>query len=336
MKHHRYMAQAIRLGEAQLGRCAPNPAVGCVIVKNEQVVGIGATARGGRPHAETQALSMAGEAARGASVYVTLEPCAHQGQTGPCAQALIEAGVAQVIIGVRDPYPGVTGRGVALLREAGIEVIEGIEAEAAATLHEGFFRTVRDARPLVSLKLATSLDGKLATASGLSQWITGPQARTYGHLLRAQHDAILTGIGTVLADDPALTCRLPGREADSPQRFVLDRRNRLPANAAIHPCETLTHTTLTGALNALAGRGITRLLVEAGPTLSTALLQAGLVDWLYWFRAPLLIGAGGRDAIDTLPDAPPDALTRMTLQAHFRLGGDSCEVYRVSPCLPVS
>lgn len=324
------MQHAIRLGHAQLGRTAPNPAVGCVIVKDGRIVGTGATARGGRPHAETQAIAMAGRHAKGATVYVTLEPCSHQGQTGACALALIEAGVARVVIGNRDPNPKVSGSGIVMLRAAGIEVIEDIEAEAAQQLHEGFFRTLRDHRPLVTLKLATSADGKIATASGQSQWITAERARAHGHLLRASHDAVLTGIGTVLADDPSLTCRLAGREPDSPQRFVLDRQNRLPKAAKIHPCDVLSHPSVEEALHALSARGITRLLVEAGPVLSTAFLQSACVDWLYWYRAPLVIGSGGRDAIGSLPDQPLETLARMRVTERLVLGEDVCEVYRIT------
>jgi diaminohydroxyphosphoribosylaminopyrimidine deaminase/5-amino-6-(5-phosphoribosylamino)uracil reductase len=327
--HSRTMRHAIRLGAAQLGRCAPNPAVGCVIVQGERIIGVGATARGGRPHAETIALQMAGADASGATVYVTLEPCAHIGKTGPCAQALIDAGVAHVIIANRDPNPNVSGRGIAMLMDAGINVIEGVEADAASELHAGFFKTILQKRPLVTLKIASSADGKIATASGQSQWITGPKAREYGHALRANHDAILTGIGTVLADDPSLTCRLAGRAKDSPKRFMLDRQGRAPKSAKIHPCTTL-NAPLDECLAQLSAQGITRLLVEAGPTLSTAFLREGLADQLYWFKAPLLIGADGRDAIATLPDAPLDAMHRMQLSQRFSLGEDVCEMYRLS------
>ncbi len=326
MTHSRYMRHAIGLGIAQLGRTAPNPAVGCVIVKDARIIGTGATARGGRPHAEVLALGMAGAHAKGATAYVTLEPCAHQGETGPCAQALIDADIARVVIANRDPNPKVSGRGIAMLREAGIDIIEGVEAETAAELHAGFFLTQTHNRPLVTLKIASSADGKIATASGQSQWITGEQARAYGHALRGNHDAILTGIGTALADDPSLTCRLAGRAGDSPKRFVLDRQQRLPKDAKMQPCTALKDD-LANILSNLADQGITRLLVEAGPTLSTTFLHAGLVDWLYWFKAPLLIGADGRNAIAALPDKPLDAMRRMKLQDRFSLGEDVCEVY---------
>ena len=313
--HQIFMQHAIRLASDQLGRTAPNPAVGCVIVKDEHIIGTGATARGGRPHAETIALGVAGEKAKGATAYVTLEPCSHQGETGPCANALIKAGVAHVVIANQDPNPKVAGNGIKMLKEVGIEVMGGIAAEEATLLHEGFFRTQLHQRPLVTLKIASSLDSKIATASGHSQWITGPEARAYGHALRANHDAIATGIGTVLADNPSLTCRLAGREEDSPKRYVFDRQNRLPENAALHPCEVLAHDSIEDALNDLAQQGITRLMVEAGPTLNTAFLKSGLVDWLYWFRAPITIGADGRDAIETLDDQPLDASVPRLIRA---------------------
>lgn len=323
------MRHALRLALAQLGRTAPNPAVGCVIVSQGRIVGATATARGGRPHAETQALAMAGEAARGGDVYVTLEPCSHEGQSGSCARALIAAGVARVVIANRDPNPQVSGGGIALLRAAGIGVIEGVEAAEAAQLHEGFFRTMMQNRPMVSLKIACSLDGKIAAASGESQWITGEKARAYGHVLRASHDAIATGIGTALADDPSLTCRLAGREEDSPRRFVFDRNGRLPEDAKLHPCAIL-QVPLAQALAAMAKDGITRLLIEAGPTLSTAFLQAGLVDWLYLFRAPMVLGSGGRDAFGE--NAQPDLAAALQLNPlqQIELSPDRLEVYRLT------
>ena len=329
MNHFHYMRHAISLAKAQLGRTAPNPAVGCVIVSGGRIVGAAATARGGRPHAETQALAKAGAAAKGADAYVTLEPCSHAGQSGACTNALISAGIKRCIIANRDPNPQVNGAGIAMLRGAGIEVIKGIEADEAARLHEGFFRHILQKRPLVSLKMACSLDGKIAAASGESQWITGDQARRYGHVLRASHDAIATGIGTALADDPSLTCRLAGREEDSPRRYVFDRQSRLPKEAKVHPC-TLLNTSLPEALAAMAQEGVTRLLVEAGPTLSSAFLQAGLVDWLYLFRAPLILGAAGRDAFTE--NASPALADALKLQPYreVTLGDDRLEQYRVS------
>lgn len=227
------MALALRLGRRGLGRVAPNPAVGCILVNEGRVAGRGWTQPGGRPHAETEAISRAGRQARGATAYVTLEPCAHHGVTGPCAEALVAAGIARAVIAVRDPDPRTNGSGIARLKAAGIAVTEGVGAQAAERDLCGFFSRLRRGRPWVTLKLALSLDGRLATVTGASKWLTGPEARTRAHLLRAQNDAILVGRGTVSADDPALTCRLPGLETASPLRVVLDSRGRLPGSAKV-------------------------------------------------------------------------------------------------------
>jgi diaminohydroxyphosphoribosylaminopyrimidine deaminase/5-amino-6-(5-phosphoribosylamino)uracil reductase len=323
------MHHALALAERALGAVAPNPAVGCVIVSREgHVAGRGWTGRGGRPHAETVALAQA-DTARGATAYVTLEPCSHHGQTPPCANALVEAGVARVVAAVEDPDPRVRGKGFAALRDAEIEVAVGVCAKQAAELNAGFFLRVREGRPLVTLKIAQSIDGKTATAAGDSKWITGEAARRFGHLLRARHDAILIGIGTALADDPQLTCRLPGLEDRSPLRVVLDTRLKLSewsklANAGETP--TLVFTTsdgggalvtcgvevakvardargrpdLAAVLTELGKRGITRLLVEGGATVHAAFLDRGLADRLEVFRGSLLLGAAGHDGIDSL------------------------------------
>src|SRR5262245_12025323 len=224
-----HMRAALGLAARGLGRTWPNPAVGCVLVREGRVVGRGWTQPGGRPHAETEALGRAGDAARGATAYVSLEPCSHTGKTPPCADALIAAGIGRVVAAVEDPDPRVSGRGLARLRDAGIAVTTGVCAAEADELNAGFFMRVKLGRPLVSLKLATSLDGRIATHTGDSRWITGEAARRRAHLLRATHDAILVGTGTALADDPALTCRLPGLGERSPVRVVLDRQLRLPA-----------------------------------------------------------------------------------------------------------
>lgn len=329
----RFMDLALHLAARGLGRVAPNPAVGCVIVDDAgHVVGRGWTRPGGRPHAETVALAQAGDRARGAAAYVTLEPCAHHGKTPPCAEALIAAGLARVVVAIEDPDPRVSGRGLALLREAGITVDLGVGAEAARELNAGFLKRVTEGRPLVTLKLATSLDGRIATATGQSQWITGEAARRHGHLLRAQHDAILVGIGTVLADDPMLTCRIPGLESRSPVRVVLDGALSISPQCAVirtaREVPTWVMTTdaadpgraapleaagaevirlpcarpldLAQCLQALGARGITRLLVEGGARVATAFLAAKLADRLIWYRAPMVIGGDGRAAIDGL------------------------------------
>ena len=326
-----HMRHALALAGRALGLVAPNPAVGCVIVSAQGLIaGRGWTGRGGRPHAETIALEQAGEAARGATAYVTLEPCAHHGQTPPCANALAEAGISRVVAAVEDPDPRVRGKGFVILREAGVEVVTDVCAKQAAELNAGFFKRVRQGRPLVTLKIAQSIDGKTATATGESKWITGEAARAYGHLLRARFDAILIGIGTALADDPQLTCRLPGLEDRSPLRVVLDTRlqlndwSKLAQSASETP--TLVFTTADGGgplaacgvevvkiardargrpdleavLADLGKRGITRLLVEGGATVHAAFLDRGLADRLEIFRSPLVLGAAGHDGIDSL------------------------------------
>ena len=330
----RYMDLALRLAERGLGQVWPNPPVGCVLVKNGRIVGRGWTQPPPGNHAEVEALTRAGRKAVGATAYVTLEPCCHYGRTPPCTMALIHAGIRRVVVAATDPFPRVDGRGNDQLRQAGIQVDVGLMQDEAETLNAGFLLNVTRKRPLVSLKLATSLDGRIATSQGESQWITGEQARTAGHRLRAIHDAILVGSGTALADDPTLTCRLPGLEDRSPVRVVLDRRCRLPLASRLAqtanqvPVWLITaegapatkveayrkagmevftvklgpknQLDLAEILGALAGRGITRLLVEGGAAVAASLLRAGLVDRLHWFQAPMIIGGDGRPAIDEL------------------------------------
>ena len=339
----RSMRAALALARRGLGTVWPNPAVGCVIVKEGRVVGRGWTQPGGRPHGETEALRRAGEGAVGATAYVSLEPCCHWGQTPPCVDALIAAGIRRVVVPLEDPDPRVAGGGLRRLHEAGLEVETGLCAAEAAEVNAGFFSRLRLGRPLVTLKLGTSLDGRIATASGESQWITGPPARERAHALRAAHDAIMVGTGTALADDPQLTCRLPGLAQRSPVRVVIDRHLRMPpsiqliASAREVPTWVLTSLSadplrrraladggvtvieidgdsngdidLASALAALGERGITRLLVEGGGRLAAALVRARLVDRLIWAHAPLLIGNDGVPAIadlglEVLADAP--------------------------------
>lgn len=349
-----HMRHALALAERALGTTAPNPAVGCVIVSGDgRVVGRGFTQAGGRPHAETVALAEAGEAARGGTAYVTLEPCAHQGETPPCARALVEAGVARVVAAAEDPDPRVCGKGIAMLWDSGVEVASGVLEEEAAALNAGFFLRVREGRPLVTLKIAQSLDGKTATVSGQSKWITGPEARAYGHLLRARHDAILVGIETALADDPELTCRIPGLEDRSPVRVVLDTRLRLGAQSKLVETAgkfpTLVFTTVDGrlgeaevirtmrdargrpdlgaVLKELGRRGITRLLVEGGASVHAAFLDRGFADRLELFRAPLLIGASGRSAVDALAALDLDEASRFVSLGTRKLGTDLLESF---------
>jgi diaminohydroxyphosphoribosylaminopyrimidine deaminase/5-amino-6-(5-phosphoribosylamino)uracil reductase len=338
--HH--MRAALALARRGLGRCWPNPAVGCVVVKDGRVVGRATTAPGGRPHAETQALAMAGEAARGATVYVTLEPCCHHGATPPCTDALIAAGVARVVVATVDQDRRVSGAGLAQLRAAGIIVEDGLLSTEACDVAAGFFSRVVHHRPLVTLKLASTLDGRIATRSGQSQWITGEPARRMGHALRGQNDAVMVGVGTVLADNPELTCRIPGYKDIPTVRVVADSHlrtnlmSRLVATARTTPTWILTRdgadrarraamesagvvlidvkaaepgVDLAGSMTALAERGITRLLVEGGASLAAALLRAKLVDRIAWFHAPSVMGGDGWPAarpfgVDALVDMP--------------------------------
>ena len=358
--HHdiRHMRSALTLAERALGRVAANPAVGCVIVSPEgRVIARGATQDGGRPHAETVGLTKAGSAARGSTVYVTLEPCAHYGKTPPCADALIEAGVARVVTAVEDPDPRVKGRGIARIRAGGIEVATGVLEKEAAHLNEGFFLRVTQNRPLVTLKIAQSLDGRIASAAGDSKWITGEEARRYGHLLRARHDAILIGVGTALADDPELTCRLPGLETCSPLRVVLDTRlklnewSKLAQSARGTP--TLVYTVSEGGgalkasgvdvvrvskdargrpdlgavLNDLASRGITRLLVEGGAGVHASFVNRGFADRLEIFRASILLGSAGRPAVEALAALGLDEAPRFVPLERRALGNDLLESF---------
>jgi diaminohydroxyphosphoribosylaminopyrimidine deaminase/5-amino-6-(5-phosphoribosylamino)uracil reductase len=319
---HALMAQALRLAERGLFTTQPNPRVGCVIAHGDRVVGEGFHPRAGEPHAEVFALRAAGEQARGATAYVTLEPCAHYGRTPPCADALVAAGVSRVVIAAEDPFPQVDGRGIGKLRDAGIEVASGLMRDAARELNVGFFSRFERGRPWVRVKLAMSLDGRTALANGESKWITGEAARADVQRWRARSSAILTGSGTVLADDPQLTVRLPAGEAFAPPlRVVLDRALRTPAGS--HVLDDAAPTLLLHAPDAavpahlatveravvkperggldlrdvlalLAARGCNELHVEAGPTLCGALLAQGLADELLIYVAPLLLGDSAR------------------------------------------
>lgn len=330
----RFMRHALAVGRRGLGNAWPNPAVGAVVVKDGVVIGRGWTAPGGRPHAETQALRQAGSAARGGTLYVTLEPCSHHGKTPPCAEAIIAAGIARVVSAIEDPNPEVAGRGDNMLRAAGIEVMAGLCADEARRAHAGHIRRILDRRPHVTLKLAVSSDRKAGLSGRRPAPITGEESRARVHLLRAMNDAILTGIGTVLSDDPALTCRLPGMAAQSPIRVVLDRDLRLPPESALArtarevpvwvfcaaQAEAERERALSGlgvivqriggdesgpdlreVLSTLAARGITRLMVEAGPRVAAAFLRADLVDEAFLLRGPDAIGGNGIDALDALP-----------------------------------
>jgi diaminohydroxyphosphoribosylaminopyrimidine deaminase/5-amino-6-(5-phosphoribosylamino)uracil reductase len=349
------MRAALSLARRGLGSTWPNPSVGCVIVREGRVVGRGWTEPGGRPHAETEALARAGEAARGATAYVTLEPCSHWGRTPPCCDALIAAGVARVVVAAGDPDPRVDGRGLRRLREAGIAVEQGLlEAEARAVI-AGFVRRITRGLPLVTLKLATTLDGRIATASGESRWITGAAARKAAHALRANHDAVLVGSGTALADDPDLTCRIPGMARVPLPRVVADTRLRTPlasrlvrtaravptwiatrtgqgpaalapfleAGVEILPVRATDHgLDLAALLGALAQRGVTRVLAEGGAGLAAGLLRAGLVQRLAWFHAPGIMGGDGLPAVQPLPLQSLSAMPRFRRTASRAVGED--------------
>jgi diaminohydroxyphosphoribosylaminopyrimidine deaminase/5-amino-6-(5-phosphoribosylamino)uracil reductase len=359
------MRMAIGLARRGVGNTWPNPAVGCVVAKDGVVVGRGWTQPGGRPHAETEALTRAGAAARGATAYVTLEPCAHHGRTPPCADALVAAGVRRVVAAEEDPDPRVNGGGLAKLRAAGLEVELGVAAAEAAEVNAGFVSRVRTGRPLVTLKVATSLDGRIATRNGESKWITGERARAAAHGLRARHDAILIGAGTALADDPELTCRLPGMAARSPVRIVVGGRRPLPESLRLiagareiptwllvpdgmdrereaaylrqgaevlrTPADNEGAVDLGDALRLLGGKGLTRLLVEGGGKMAAGLLRRGLVDRLVWFRGPLAIGGDGLAALAGFGVDALDAAPKFVRLSSRVLGEDVMETFAKSP-----
>ncbi|GAA3852395.1 bifunctional diaminohydroxyphosphoribosylaminopyrimidine deaminase/5-amino-6-(5-phosphoribosylamino)uracil reductase RibD [[Pseudomonas] carboxydohydrogena] len=330
---YRYMQLALALGRRGQGRTWPNPAVGAVVVKDGVILGRGWTQPGGRPHAEPVALQRAGAAAKDATLYVTLEPCSHHGKSPPCADAIIAAGIARVVSAIEDPDARVAGQGHARLRDAGIAVDVGLCRDEAVRAHAGHFLRVREGRPYVTLKLAVSADGRIAAASRKPVQITGEAANARVHMLRAQNDAILIGIGTAMADDPLLTCRLPGMETRSPVRVVLDRALRLPGNSrlihsarvtplwliAAETAEAAAATKLGAAgahvfhlpaedhtpgldlravLHTLSEQGITRLLVEGGAKVASSFLKAGLVDEFWLFQGAKDIGSDGLAALD--------------------------------------
>jgi diaminohydroxyphosphoribosylaminopyrimidine deaminase/5-amino-6-(5-phosphoribosylamino)uracil reductase len=356
------MENAVRLAARGLGRVWPNPAVGCVLVNGGRIVGRGWTQPGGRPHAETEALARAGPFARGATAYVSLEPCAHHGATAPCSEALIKAGIARAVVSLEDPDPRVRGRGIAQLRAAGLQVTTGPCRDQALELNRGFVLRVTEGRPLFTLKLATSLDGRIATRTGDSKWITGEQARARAHLLRARHDAVLVGSVTVLADDPDLRCRLPGMLDRSPVRVVADARLRVPVEARLvrtaKECDTwiLTSsqadpakkaklaeagvtiievaTSEAGGIEplamarALASRGLTRVLLEGGGSLAASCLRAELVARLEWFTAPKIIGSDGTPAVSVLGVGRIEEVPGFALQASSSITDDVYAAYR--------
>ena len=347
------MRHALSLAGRGLGQVWPNPAVGCVIVQKGRVVGRGRTQPGGRPHAERVALDQAGNSAQGANAYVTLEPCAHHGQTPPCADALIEAGVSRVVVALGDPDARVAGRGIAMLRNAAIDVVTGVEEVTARRLQAGFLSRVLKGRPALTLKLALTLDGRIATASGESRWITGPDARRRVHAERARHDAVLVGAGTVRIDDPDLTVRNLG-VSYQPVRIVASRHLRLPATARLFkgsdkaPVWLLhdedssgdartfeeagarllgvpsrgSHLDVTAMMKRLGDEGLTRVFCEGGGTLAASLLSAGLVDELLVFGAGLVLGAEGQPGLGALGVSALAEAPRFDLDSVENVGGD--------------
>lgn len=349
-----HMAHALRLAARGLGNTWPNPAVGCVIVRDDTVIGRGWTQPGGRPHAEVRALEQAGSRAIGSTAYVSLEPCAHHGHTPPCAEALIAAGVTRVVTALTDPDARVSGKGHAMLRAAGINVTEGVLTSDARRLNAGFLKRITRRLPFVTLKLATTLDGRIATATGESRWITGPAARRKVHALRMSHDAVMVGSGTAVADDPDLTVRDLGAPRQ-PVRIVLDRLlrhspdSRLGRTATEHPVwivhgpdapQTARETwaaagavllqvpeyheklDLSAALTALAERGLTRILSEGGGRLAAGLTKAGLVDDLALFSGAALIGSEGQPGLGPLGVSALAEAPRPTLRETQVLGPD--------------
>jgi diaminohydroxyphosphoribosylaminopyrimidine deaminase/5-amino-6-(5-phosphoribosylamino)uracil reductase len=360
----RFMALALALGRRALGNAWPNPAVGAVVVRDENgepiVIGRGWTQPGGRPHAEAEAIRRAGAAARGATLYVTLEPCSHHGKTPPCADVIVAAGITRVVSALEDPNPEVAGKGHARLRAHGIKVDIGVGTAEAARAHAGHISRIRSRRPHITLKLAVSADGKVALAGRRPAAITGQSARDRVHLMRAQNDAIMVGIGTVLCDDPQLTCRLPGMANRSPVRVVLDTQLRLPlARALVTTAQAVPTWVVAGpdayteaqqalqnqglkvfrigahgaqldlaaVMTLLAQQGITRLMVEGGPILAAALVAENLVDEAVLLRSRRPIGGEGIDALERMP------LTALTQSPHLRaraiesLGEDIAETF---------
>lgn len=354
------MALAVSLGARGLGRVWPNPAVGCVLVKDGRVVGRGWTDIGGRPHAEVKALEQAGALAKGACAYVSLEPCNHTGMTGPCAQALIDAGVARVVVACQDPDPRVAGGGIARMRAAGLEVVTGVLEDEGQRAHEGFFSRLQKGRPMVTLKVATSLDGRIATASGESQWITGPEARRRVHGMRARHDAVMVGAGTARADDPSLTVRGMG-DVLQPVRVVVSGRLAVPvesvlgrsarevpvwllhgpgapiaareawqnAGAVLLECALGPGGQIDAgaAMQRLGEAGLTRVFCEGGGALAASLLAADVVDRLAVFSGGMILGAEGTPAVSAMGIAALAEAPGFKLEQVEQVGADALSLW---------
>ncbi|MBI1301590.1 MAG: bifunctional diaminohydroxyphosphoribosylaminopyrimidine deaminase/5-amino-6-(5-phosphoribosylamino)uracil reductase RibD [Alphaproteobacteria bacterium] len=352
-KHIHYMRSALSMARRGIGFTAPNPSVGCVIVKDGQVLAMARTADGGRPHAETIALEKAGKDAEAATLYVTLEPCTHHGQTPPCVDAIINAKVKKVVIGATDIDPRVAGKAKDILESAGVHVIQDVLKQECERVNNGFFSNINKKKPFVKIKSALTLDGKVACASGESHWVTGEQARRHGHFLRSQSDAILVGSGTAINDDPMLTTRLKGLD-HTIIRIVLDRelslspKSQLMKTAKLHPlwifCEdaaqsevlekagarvfALKKLKLEAVLTELAQNGVNNLLVEGGATIHSEFIKQGLVDELHLYRAPTLLGDQHKGmasdiGVESLVDRHDFVLQEIRV-----LGADCLEIYR--------
>jgi diaminohydroxyphosphoribosylaminopyrimidine deaminase/5-amino-6-(5-phosphoribosylamino)uracil reductase len=358
----KWMEIALRLADRNTGNVCPNPSVGCLIVKGDIIVGRGWTQAGGRPHAEVMALEQAGEKSIGATVYTTLEPCSHYGETPPCSHALISARIKRLVGAMKDPDPRVDGKGYSKLRDAGIEVSEGVLEREATELNRGFIARVTKKIPFVTLKMAMSIDSRIATKTGDSKWITCEKARYSSHFLRSKHDAILTGIGTVLSDNPILNTRISGLENRSPTRIIMDTKLRLPVDSQIvataTECKTIIFTTsaaekskkkhiesfglqvvtLTGnksgrvslieTLEFLAAKGINSVLVEGGGILSTEFLRSDLIDELLVYRAPIVLGGDGRAAVEGLGVSDLSAAAAFERTGIASIGTDLMETYK--------
>lgn len=357
------MLAALGLARRGLGNVWPNPSVGCILAHGTRVVGRGWTQPGGRPHAETEALRRAGAQARGATAYVSLEPCSHHGRTPPCCDALVDAGIRRAVIAAIDTDPRVSGSGIERLKAAGVEVSVGTCELEALELNAGFFMRVKAGRPLLTLKTATSLDGRIGTAAGESKWITGDVALALNHRLRSEFDGIVIGVDTALADDPQMTCRLPGLASRSPVRIVMDSRLRLKTDSFlaqsarsiptwIFAAAGVKHQTeaqvfmdlgvtvieappdgdgrpdLAWVAQELGRRGLTRVLVESGGKLTAAWLRSGLIDRLVWFRAPKILGGDGIPVTETIGVASLAQAPRFVRMAAGEAGVDLIEFYK--------
>ncbi len=349
------MQAALGLGARGQGNVSPNPSVGCIIVKDNVVVGRGWTQPSGRPHAEAKALQQADDQAKGATAYVTLEPCSHYGVTPPCAEALIKAEIGRVVVAMRDPDERVNGSGINMLRQAGINVTENILSQDAEAFHLGFVLKATENRPTFTLKLAVSNDGKIAKANGDSKWITGPEARQFGHMMRAKHDGILVGVNTVLADNPMLSCRVNGLESKSPIRIILDTNLQTPLTAQVvqtaDEIKTVIVTEVNNNVDAfsacgveilnvrstrdmrevsalLANFGFTSVMIEGGAQIAASFARAKLIDQHAIFRAPTIIGEDGINAIQGLSLERYIADPSFVIETTRNLGPDVLTTYR--------